>query len=225
MSNNNIDLEAIVEFLFVPVSKLLKEDIKKFEDYLVNHIREKTKYGDKILSLTIEHMEKSGIKEIDSILNFLAKDAFINTNNFKKIIELIRKNSWDKKISNCEYIYSDDFKKICKTPICLPTKANLILGFFSGEYILNLLAKANANDIQLKWKNIKWRTTSNGDKNDIYHRKLMKFFLSKSSHCRKFEDKLQISLKNFVVEKEKTKTLLWNIFEWYVKCPSLSNNF
>ena len=43
----------------------------------------------------------------------------------------------------------------------------------------------------------------------------MKFFSSKSSDCYKFENKLQISLENLVVKKEKQGTLLWNIFEWY----------
>ena len=80
----------------------------------------------------------------------------------------------------------------------------------SGEYILNLLAKANGNEIKLEW-----RTGLKDNKIESYHRKLIKFFSSKSSNYYKFENRLQISLENLVVKKEKQGTLLWNIFEWY----------
>ena len=210
MNYDNIDLASITEELIVLVSRVLGVDIKKFEDYLVNYIREKPKYGDKILSLTIKHTEKSGIKEIDYILNALEEGAAGNIKNFKEIIELICKNSWEKKIPVNEYIYSDDFKKICRIPIYIPSRSNLILGLLSGEYILNLLAKADGNEIKLEW-----RTGLKDNKIESYHRKLIKFFSSKSSDCYKFENKLQISLENLVVKKEKQGTLLWNIFEWY----------
>ena len=149
-------------------------------------------------------------QKLPSFLNSLEEGAVGNIKNFKKIIELIRKNSWEKNFSVNEYICSDDFKTICRTPIYIPSRSNLILGLLSGEYILNLLAKANGNEIKLEW-----RTGLKDNKIESYHRKLIKFFSSKSSNYYKFENRLQISLENLVVKKEKQGTLLWNIFEWY----------
>lgn len=218
MENNNaIDL---VDRVLLDKARKIATDLNEWNEFLKAFIRAASDKEDTargiILKYSMTIPEKTGNKKMDALSipeNFVGEK---NLNNLLKIVKLIKKNSWEKGTWNNENIYADDFKEICKTTFKIPCKNSGMYGnIFSGVYVLHLLHSADFSDkseIELMWRSDLYDDDKGG--ND-YRRKYKKFFSPPSSYLKQFEEKLQISLKQFNLSEEKKDTILWSLFETY----------
>lgn len=122
--------------------------------------------------------------------------------NYFRIAKLIKKNRWNSEKWNNKDIHSEDFKKICRTPIYLPALGKELL---SGEYVIFLLLGKHLqleydipfDDPRMTYTEDEYQKeyARNKDK-----RKHERFFGSKNTktktYLKQFSDHLSITFEN-----------------------------
>jgi len=210
--------EKLIEFLF--------EHPNLVETFLVNAIRQEK--WDDILSEYFHLMYDIYPQECQQRIY----PRRTNEVNVRKIIQMIKKNHWEKGEWDHQSIYSNDFKEICRTPIYIPFIYTQLL---SGEYILHLLHPAAIilqHHVEQPIQYVKEEDSHyrNRCAQRNYARKHEIFFDDKKNkakpYVKNFEKCFQVSFEgifpekynNDIVQRERKHTVAWQMFDEYAYC-------
>lgn len=209
----NINYNLCYENLDVNnVSEIIQADPEPFESEI---------------SRIIKNRDENALDDQLDFIEYLTKNKLELYNkdtirkNIKKIINLIWKNNWEKEDWEDKFIYTDDFKEICRIPIYIPF---IFMDLISGIYILYLL---HGDKLHLHYK-ASYQAQNIGESNDEYYKRCNNEELKrKNEHIIKWEEEfnkiLSISFDTIFNEatkrgKKRKETVGYQLFEEYGYC-------